>query len=253
MPANAQDTKTHPQLQSMIEDRLPQILENASQIGNAGVVIKHGKIVAADQNGLRQKDGAQAIGSSDKWHIGSITKSITATMIGRLVDQGKLSFDNTIADLWPEAVPHIHPTWQQVTLGQLLHHTSGAKANFSLKVLFNREFTNQGEIEAARQRAILRIMKKAPSNQPGSTFEYSNVGYTIAGQLAAQIAQKSWEQLLQDEVFEPLGLQSAGFGAPLETIPGDTGKSGWFGPRPLIHTPLNPTILQLWAPLALCI
>lgn len=219
-----QDTNLHPQLQSMIEARLPQILDEASQIGNAGVVMQDNQIVAAHQSGLRQKDGAQAIGANDKWHIGSLTKSMTATMIGRLVDQGKLSFDDELASLWPEKASAFDPAWRKVTLAQLLHHTSGAKANFGLGVLFNREFKNQAALNQAREEAVLKILAKAPAHQPGSKFEYSNIGYTIAGLVAAQVTGTSWEDLIQQEVFEPLGLDSAGFGAPKGDNPWGHGK-----------------------------
>jgi CubicO group peptidase (beta-lactamase class C family) len=236
MPAQAQNAETHPQLQSMIDERLPQILQDASQIGNAGVVMQDGKIIAATQSGMRKKDGAQQIGAVDKWHIGSITKSMTATMIGRLVDQSKLSFNSTIAELWPEARSQINPAWHKVTLAQLLHHTSGAKANFGLETLFNREFEDQDALQAAREEALLKILEKTPAHAPGSKFEYSNIGYTLAGQLAAHVMETSWEDLIRQEVFAPLGLNSAGFGAPKGDNPWGHAKK-WM----VLTTAVDPT------------
>jgi CubicO group peptidase (beta-lactamase class C family) len=235
MPAHAQDVETHPKLQSMIEEHLPQILQDASQIGNAGVVMQNGKVIAMAQSGLRQKDGAQQIGVHDKWHIGSITKSMTATMIGRLVDKGKLSFNSTIAESWPKAKEQMDPTWHKVTLAQLLHHTSGAKANFGLKTLFNREFEDQAALNAAREEALLKILEKAPAHAPGSKFEYSNIGYTLAGHLAAHVMDTSWEDLIRQEVFDPLRLDSAGFGAPQGENPWGHAKK-WM----VLTTPVDP-------------
>ncbi|WP_166639039.1 serine hydrolase domain-containing protein [Maritalea mobilis] len=214
MSAHAQDQNTNANLQKLMDDRLPQILQDAGQIGNGGVVMQNGTIIAEAHSGLKRKDTELSIGANDVWHIGSITKSITATMIGRLADQGKLNLSDSIADLWPEEAENFDPAWRTVTMSQLLHHTSGAKANFGLKVLTNRDFENQAELDSARQEAVLSILQKAPETTPGTNFEYSNVGYTIAGQLAVQQTGKSWEQLVREEVFKPLNLTSAGFGPP---------------------------------------
>jgi CubicO group peptidase (beta-lactamase class C family) len=214
MSAHAQDQNTNSNLQKMMDDRLLQILQEAGQIGNGGVVMQNGTVIAEAHSGLQRKDTNLSIGANDVWHIGSITKSITATMIGRLADQSKLNLSDSIADLWPEQAENFDPAWRTVTVSQLLHHTSGAKANFGLKVLANRDFENQAELDSARQDAVLNILQKAPETTPGTNFEYSNVGYTIAGQLAVQQTGKSWEQLVREEVFEPLKLTSAGFGPP---------------------------------------
>ncbi|MCF4099433.1 serine hydrolase domain-containing protein [Maritalea mediterranea] len=238
MSSQAQETASPASsrtVQSLLDQRLPQILQDAGQIGNAGVVLQDGDIIAQSHHGLRQKDRNTPIGPNDKWHIGSITKSITATLIGRLVDKGQLSFDSTIGELWLDAAAEMDPIWRTVTLGQLLHHTSGAKANFGLKVLFDRSFTDQAALDAARAAAVRKILQKPPAHQPGTKFEYSNIGYAIAGQLASVVAGESWEYLVQQEVFEPLGLDSAGFGAPKGDNPWGHGKK-WL----VMITPMDP-------------
>ena len=55
----------------------------------------------------------------------------------------------------------------------------------------------------------MRMMKDAPLSRPGSTFAYSNVGYAIAGLMAEQVTGRSWERLMSDLLFEPLGMASA--------------------------------------------
>ncbi|WP_051214059.1 serine hydrolase domain-containing protein [Maritalea myrionectae] len=238
MSAQAQETNRQDidaKIQTLIDQQLPRIAQEASQFGNSGVVMQDGKIIAQGVFGSRQKDRDNPVASNDKWHLGSITKSMTATAIGRLVDQGKLSFDDTIGDLWPKKADQIDPAWRQVTIAQLLRHLSGAKANFGLGVLFNRTFENQAALDQARDEAVLKIMAKAPTHQPGTTFEYSNIGYTIAGVLAAKVAQMPWERLIEQEVFEPLGLDSAGFGAPKGDNPWGHAKK-WM----LLTTAIDP-------------
>src|ERR1035441_9720162 len=63
---------------------------------------------------------------------------------------------------------------------------------------------------------VLGVVKdersKAPSHNPGTHYEYSNLGYAIAGAITEKITGKSWEQAMRDEVFGPLGMKSVGFG-----------------------------------------
>ena len=58
------------------------------------------------------------------------------------------------------------------------------------------------------------MLKDAPANRPGSTYAYSNVGYALAGLMAEQVTGESWETLMRQRLFEPLGMASAGFGSP---------------------------------------
>lgn len=223
-------------IQSLLENRLPAILNEADQIGNVGIVMHKGKVIAQSATGLRQKSGESMVTVEDKWHIGSITKSMTATMIGRLVDKGKLGFDDTIADLLPSHLQKIDPAWRGVKLIDLLHHTSGASANFGPTTLLNNKFQTQEELNEARRAAIFKTLGKAPAKAPNTKFEYSNIGYTIAGTIAAEVMGQSWEELMRTELFAPLGLQSAGFGAPLGDQPWGHTKTLW-----LFTNPVDPT------------
>ena len=58
------------------------------------------------------------------------------------------------------------------------------------------------------------MLSKAPRSRPGSTYAYSNVGYALAGLMAEQVTGESWEMLMRQRLFEPLGMDSAGFGTP---------------------------------------
>lgn len=139
---------------------------------------------------------------------------MTATMIGRLVDKGLLDFDETIGELLPNHKSQIDPAWHSVKLIELLQHISGAKGNFAMPTMLNNSFGDETSLLNAREEAVLGVLRSPPQNEPNTTFSYSNIGYTIVGYIAEQITGKSWEKLMQEELFQPLGLSSAGFGAP---------------------------------------
>lgn len=180
-------------------------------VGLAAMAMVDGKIVAEAAAGERKKGSGVPIELGDQWHLGSITKSITATTIARLVEAGKMDWSDTIGERFPDAP--IHDDWKNVTIRQLLTHVSGAPANFSFGVMINRPPLGP-KSTTARRKAVLKLLATQPAHPPGEKFVYSNVGYTIAGAMAEQATGERWEELVKREVFAPLKLENAGFGPP---------------------------------------
>jgi CubicO group peptidase (beta-lactamase class C family) len=180
-------------------------------VGLAARVMADGQLVACAAVGERQRGSGVSIELGDRWHVGSVTKSITATMIARLIESGKMQWSDSVGQRFPDAA--LHGSWKAVTLQQLLTHTAGAPANFSLPVRIKRPALGP-ECTCARRQAVIDVMASKPKYPPGARFAYSNVGYTIAGAMAETVTGVSWEDLVKREVFEPLELTAAGFGPP---------------------------------------
>jgi len=183
----------------------------AQLVGVGGVVFKDGELIETAVAGEKQLGSELKIEPNERWHIGSITKPVTATMIARLVEQGTLSWDDSVEDIL--GTKKIHKQWQGVTFRELLTHTSGAKANFSVWTNLFQPKTPEKTLES-RKKNVLKMLRKKPKSEPGTAHVYSNVGFTIAAHLAEVKTGKSWETLMREEVFEPLELTSAGFGPP---------------------------------------
>jgi CubicO group peptidase (beta-lactamase class C family) len=173
-----------------------------------------GKVVASAVDGERKKGSGVWLEIGDRWHLGGITKSITATMIARLVESGQMKWSDSIGECFPDA--SIHEDWKPVTLKQLLTDTAGAPANFSTEVAFKQPALGH-ERTLARREAVRDVIAGKPVNPPGERFAYSNVGFTIAGAMAEKATGATWEDLVKREVFEPLKLTGAGFGPPKST------------------------------------
>jgi len=184
---------------------------SAKLIGFGGAVMIDGEIVARGASGVHQKGSDIPITTTNKWHIGSITKPMTATMIARLVEAGEMNWSDTPKDIFPEMA--IDLAWENVTLEHLLTHTSGAGPNIPMKDNLRWPATAEA-LRAARLDVITRTLATPTKTIPGEGMVYSNLGYTIAGVMAEQATGKSWEDLMRAQVFEPLGLTSAGFGPP---------------------------------------
>lgn len=190
---------------------VPELRKEKDLVGLAAMVMIDGKVVASAADGKRKIDSSVPVRLGDRWHIGSITKSMTATMIARLVESGKMQWTDTLGTYFPDAT--IHEDWKPVTLRQLLTHTSGAPSSFKAEVKRKRPALG-AESTRERRKVVLDVIAEKPASPPGEKHAYSNVGYTIAGAMAEQAAGLGWEELMRREVFRPLKLNSAGFGSP---------------------------------------
>ena len=151
----------------------------------------------------------------DRFHIGSCTKSMTATLIARSVEANKLRWSTTLADAFPDLAETMEETWREVTLTQILSHTAGMTNDL-------RSYEGLGAVYRSRTEPMLEVrrkfveglLKRPPLTEPGSRYAYSNYGYVTAGAILEHLEKKPWEELIRAQLFEPLGMTNTGFGGP---------------------------------------
>jgi CubicO group peptidase (beta-lactamase class C family) len=156
--------------------------------------------------GVRKRGTEIPVTLTDQWHLGSDTKAMTATLMARLVERGQLKWDTTLAEVFPDLAPQMHPDFKTVTLLHLLSHRAGLPANLDLAKY------SGDDVVALRLRAVREELAKPPTHALGSRYEYSNLGYIIAGAVVEKITGQSWEKAMSTEIFEPLQMKTAGFG-----------------------------------------
>jgi CubicO group peptidase (beta-lactamase class C family) len=130
---------------------------------------------------------------------------MTSTLIARLVEKGFLRWETTVSDVFPDLVPGFHTGFTNVTLLHLLSHRAGVQANLDW-----RKLARSGTVREQRLKAVREGLSDAPKQPSG--YLYSNLGYVIAGAMAERVMDRSWEDLIRTEIFQPLGMHSAGFG-----------------------------------------
>jgi CubicO group peptidase (beta-lactamase class C family) len=184
----------------------------------AAVVIRGDKIVARGVAGLRRLGGAEPARLDDRWHLGSCTKAITATMIGVLVEQGKLSWDLTLAEAFPDLANSMRPEYREVTVEMLLSNRGGITSEWDVPGLWDVLWKREGTPVEERRKMTEEMLAQPPKVAPGEYF-YANCGFGIAGHIAETITGTPWEQLVRELVFEPLGMGSAGFEVPWDRVP----------------------------------
>lgn len=162
--------------------------------------------------GLRLRTTPEAVATKDDvFHMGSLTKSMTAVLAAQFVEKGRLRWDSTLGDVL-NGIP-LHRQVRPVTLWQLLRHRSGLRRDIPDGLYEELKLSTIPPRDQRRELARV-MLAKPPEREPESTFEYSNAGYTFAGLMLESVADEPWESIVTRELFSPLGLKSGGFGAP---------------------------------------
>ena len=194
---------------------LEPVLKKSKLPSIAAAVVNGDKITGVGAVGVRKIGDPTPVASADKYHIGSCTKMMTATLAAALIEQGLLTWETTIEEVLGDVVEDIHPEFKSVSLEMLLAHIGGLPARPPKKV-WAKAWENQGRIAATDQRKmfITSLLAAKPAYQPGTKSIYSNQGYATVGLMLETLAEKPWEELMRIHIFEPLGMDSAGFRAP---------------------------------------
>ncbi len=184
----------------------------------AAAFVRDTKIAAAAAVGVRRVDRAERVELDDRFHIGSVSKPVSATVIATLVEQGLLGWETTVAEVFPDLAHQLNPAYRKVTLAQLLAHRAGVVP-----------WEEDEEIAAApvvagsprqqRRAATLWLLQQPPVVEPGTAHVYSNAGYTVAAAMAEEVTDVSWEELVQERLAKPIDLKTVGFGWPARTYP----------------------------------
>lgn len=205
-----------PAFAAELEDLAPflkPVLAKHDVPGLAAAVVVGTDLVAIGAVGVRQRGEAAALTTGDRFHLGSCTKAMTATLCAQFIERKQLDWKSTIGDVCGDFDGKLHADFRPVTLRQLLTNQGGAPNDIP-PPLWRACWQHKGTAPAARELLVRGIVSEAPVAPPGMKFIYSNAGFSIAGHMLEKTTGKSWETLLTEELFRPLEMKSAGFGAP---------------------------------------
>jgi len=196
---------------------LAQLLETmrvkARQTALAAAVVIDGKIIAAAAVGKRKHGTENWVTVDDRFIIASCGKAFTATLAALLIEEGRLSWDTTIRDVFPEM--KMRREYENLSLQQLLSHRAGLIKSFVADLGSNRTCTST----AGRLIYLEQLAQTKPIYPPGTVMFYSNAGYILAGVMMEKISGQEFTDLMSEMVFKPLNLTTAGYGPPADLEP----------------------------------
>jgi CubicO group peptidase (beta-lactamase class C family) len=193
-----------------IEQKIDPVVKeymSAYQIpGVSLAVLRQGKIVLLKSYGLANVEHQVPVKPETVFQSGSIGKQFTAAAIMLLVQDGKLSLDDKLA----KYITDLPSTWQDITIRNLLNHTSGL-GDYPAEIDLQRDYTED---------EYFASFKKAPLDfAPGSSWNYSNIGYETLGVLIRKITGKYYGDFLQERIFKPLGMTTTRIISEADIVP----------------------------------
>ena len=180
----------------------------------AAMMVHQGRVIEMAAVGMRADGSPEPVTENDLWHVGSITKAMTATVVARLAERGVLSWSTTVSQALPALVADMRPEYADVNFTELLSHTSGLRDEVHEVPIWPTLDVDVGP--ATTEERLLwaaQLLALSPERSRGEHL-YSNAGYIVAGAMIEALTGLGWETLMEQELFQPLGITTAGFGAP---------------------------------------
>jgi CubicO group peptidase (beta-lactamase class C family) len=183
-------------------DELQAVLDElVAKHGVPGAVVGllHGDEVAVAAAGTANLNTGAEMTPDTAFLTGSITKVWTASLLMTFVDEGIVDLDRPVATYLPHFRLADPRAATEITVRQLLNHSSGIDAGDYLLEL--------GEGPAAHRRYVERLATVEQIHAPGAYSSYCNGGFILAGHLAEHLTGRPWDRLLADRLIAPLGLE----------------------------------------------
>lgn len=195
--------------EASVSDGLAVAMEDQAVPALGMLVIRNGVVVDQGVRGLRSMDAPASVTLDDRWNLGSDGKAMTATMVARLVERGLLRWDTILVEMLPELAAEMRPEYRDVTLLELMSHRAGLPENLSDMAYLQTFYMDGRPLPEQRLDYLRRAVAEAPVGPARGEASYSNTGLILAGAIAERATGKAFETLMQEEVFDPLGMTSA--------------------------------------------
>ena len=195
--ARAQDTRA---LVHYVDSVATAAVAEKRTAGVSIAIVKNGRPVLVKGYGYADLENDVPATPETVYRIGSVTKQFTSAAIMRLMDQGKLTLDDTLQKFFPNFATQ----GNRVTVRHLLNHTSGIKSYTSLGPKWARVI----RLDLATDSVVALFANEPFDFKPGDSYRYNNSGYFLLGMIVEKLSGKTYGQYLKDEFFTPLGLES---------------------------------------------
>ncbi len=183
--------------------------------GGAVAVMRDGKLIYARGFGYANVENKTLVQPDALFRIASVSKTLTAAAIMKLVEEGKLQLEDRVAPLIAHLAPApgatVDPRWEQITIRHLLNHAGGwdrKKPNGGFDPVDRPAIAAAavGAPPPASPETLIRYMKGMPLDfNPGEKFAYSNFGYIVLGRVIERVSGMPYKDYVRTRVLEPVG------------------------------------------------
>jgi D-alanyl-D-alanine carboxypeptidase len=202
-----------------VQSALDTLVEAEQGPPGASVLIQRGDRIQFVRSGVADVRNGRAFHRRDHMRIASVTKAWTGMATLELVDRGLLDLDATLGELLPAITP---PAWSEVTLTQLMRHTSGVPS-YTADPQFQDDLRADPRRFLTPEDLIDYVDEDPLAFEPGSAYEYSNTDNILVGLIIEATTGRFFANDLRQLVYRPLGLRDS-------SLPTD-----WLVPRRFVH------------------
>jgi CubicO group peptidase (beta-lactamase class C family) len=219
---------------------IPDLMRKWGLPGGQVAVMKDGRLIMARGYGWADNEGHEKVEPDSLFRIASMSKSLTAAAILKLVQDGRLTLDQKalaiLSDLEPPRGATVDQRIYDITVAELLNHAGGWDRDKSFDPMFlsTKIAAAMGEAAPANSKTIIRYMMGQPLQyDPGTKYAYSNFGYCILGRIIEKSSGQRYEDFVKSQVLSPAGVSRMQLGhtLPSERAPGEVHYYGypWIG------------------------
>jgi CubicO group peptidase (beta-lactamase class C family) len=165
----------------------------------AAALIEGDRIVAIGATGERRAGTGESVSLLDLWHLGSLTKSMTATLTATLIEEGLLTWETTVGEVFQDLIEEMDPEWATVSVLDLSRHLGGAPEP-NLLALFKGRTTELPPDQERFNWVRTVVLPEPPTTR---SFRYTNGNYILLGAVLESLTGRAWQELLDST---PLGL-----------------------------------------------
>ncbi|TYA71769.1 serine hydrolase [Seonamhaeicola marinus] len=183
-----------------IDTEISKWMKSYNTIGLSVAVVRDGKIIYSKGFGYRNLKERLPVTENTIFHIASMSKAFTGALLGILESENKLSLKDKPAMHIPNFQFYNNKMNDLITIEDLLSHRSGIGTQGVCLELFPT--TN-------KLKTVQRLRYLKPESEVKNSWNYSNMGYTLAGTIVEQITKKSWDQNIMDRIFTPLKMNNS--------------------------------------------
>jgi CubicO group peptidase (beta-lactamase class C family) len=203
LPEDRHEKKRGPEIHEELDRYLDELVK-ADKFAGTVLIAKNGHPIFRRAYGLASREYGVPNRPDTKFNIGSICKTFTQIAIGQLIDQGRLTLDNTIGTILPD-----YPNQQareKVTVRHLLSMASG------IGDIHNENFRLIAKDRLRTLADFLPLFASEPlAFEPGTGYLYSNGGYVVLGAIIEKVSGETYYDYVHEHIFKPIGMEHTGY------------------------------------------
>ncbi len=183
-----------------VNDEIIQLMKRYNTIGLSVAVVKDDKIIYSNGFGYRDLKQKLPVTENTLFHIASMTKAFTGSLLGVLESENRLSLKDKPAIHVPNLQFYNDKMNNLITIEDLLSHKSGiGTQGVSLELFPIYD----------KLKTVQRLQYLKPETEVKNSWEYSNMGYTLAGTITEQVTKNSWDTNIKEKIFKPLKMDNS--------------------------------------------